>query len=930
VKAQLRFMQIKSPFGRCHLLAVAVIAIASLAFVASASAEGFAFAPGSFSTATSNHRAGAHPDLNVKFSIDAEPNGKPIGGTPKDIVVKTPAGLLGAANATPTCTMGKVADVLAANACPLSTAVGEVTLTLFYFNFPFSQKVLLFNIDPYPSEPAAFAFFAAGVSIRFDVSVRSDGDYGLTTTVPDIGEGASLITSDVTFWGVPADHQGPGPLFTTAGRSYGGPGPGPRRAFMTNPTHCDGPLSSSIASDPWQNQGVFSATDEYEVPPLEECEELEFEPTLEARPTTNAADSPSGLNVDLEIPQNEDPDGLATSHMREAEVTLPEGLVVNPSSANGLGACAPAQIGMTSAVGDGQPHFSTAPAACPDNSRLGNAEVITPALDDPLKGSIYLASPQQNPFGSLIGLYVVVEGSGVIAKLAGKVTPNPQTGRLTASFDENPQQPVEDVKLAFDAGAYAPLRTPSTCGKYTTTSVITPWAAPDIPSRAPSDTYEISQGPNGKGCGAPANAPSFEAGSTEPLAGQYKPFVINLRREDASQNFAAVTVSPPPGLVARLAGSATCSDAALAAAAAKTGSQEKASPSCPAASAVGSAYASAGAGPSPYNAPGKVYLAGPYKGAPLSLAIVTPALAGPFDLGTIVVRTALQLNSKTAQVTAVSDPIPTILQGIPLDIRSVSVRLDKSGFTLNPTSCDPSSVDGSLLSSAGSTASLQSRFQLAECGQLKFKPTLSLSLKGASKRGGYPALTAVVKPRAGDANIASASVALPHSEFLAQNHIRTVCTRVQFAADACPARSVYGKVTVTTPLLDYPLSGPVYLRSSDNTLPDLALSLHGPPNQPLRFEAAGRTDSVNGGIRNTFDFVPDVPFTKLVLQLQGGKKGLLENSRDICAAGSGKADATYAAHNGLAYEAEPQLAVKCGGKAKKKAKGKAHRSSRRG
>jgi hypothetical protein len=315
----------------------------------------------------------------------------------------------------------------------------------------------------------------------------------------------------------------------------------------------------------------------------------------------------------------------------------------------------------------------------------------------------------------------------------------------------------------------------------------------------------------------------------------------------------------------------------------------------------------------------------------LSLAIVTPAVAGPFDLGTIVVRTALQLNAKTAQVTAVSDPIPTILQGIPLDIRAVSIRLDKPGFTLNPTSCDPSSVDGSVLSSLGSTASLQSRFQLAECGQLKFKPTLQLSLKGDAKRGGYPALTAVLKPRAGDANISDVSVALPHSEFLAQEHIRTICTRVQFAADACPARSIYGKVSVTTPLLDYPLTGPVYLRSSDNKLPDLALALHGPPSQPIRFEAAGRTDSINGGIRNTFDFVPDVPFTKLTLQLQGGKKGLLVNSRDICAANAGKADVSYGAHNGLGYEIEPQLQVKCGGKAKKKSKAKGHRSaSKRG
>ena len=401
----------------------------------------------------------------------------------------------------------------------------------------------------------------------------------------------------------------------------------------------------------------------------------------------------------------------------------------------------------------------------------------------------------------------MVEGHGLVIKLAGKVSADPVTGRLTTSFTENPQQPVSHLRLALFGGAVAPLRTPATCGTYATTSVMTPWSAPDSgPPATPKDEYAISQGAGGKPCGAPANAPSFEAGSIAPLAGTYKPFVLNLRRDDGTQQFSSVTVSPPPGLVAKLAGTPTCSDAALSAAAAKSGAAEKASPSCPAASAIGTVQAQAGAGPTPYNAPGTAYLTAPYKGAPLSLAIVTPALAGPFDLGTIVVRTALHLDPKSAQVTAVSDPIPTILQGIPLDIRAVSIRLDKPGFTLNPTSCDPSTVTGSLLSSAGSAASLQSRFQLAECGRLGFKPALSLSLKGATKRGDYPALTAVLRPRPGDANITSASVALPHSEFLAQEHIRTVCTRVQFAADACPAASIYGQVTATSPLLDYPVS----------------------------------------------------------------------------------------------------------------------------
>jgi hypothetical protein len=921
-------MQIKSHYGRLLLLGAALAAMATLTFAASAGAEVYTITPGSFTTVPSSYQAGAHPDVRTTFKLDTAPNGRPLGGTPRNVRINLPKGLVGAPSAAPTCPMKNVINGL--EPCPLEAAVGEVDVTL-YLGFPFKLHELVYNVTPYPNEPAALGFTPL-FPVRIDTKVRTDGDYGISTASLNTTEAASLTSFDMTLWGVPADHNGPGTkLDMNSQRFYGGPGTGPRRAYFTNPTECTATpsLASSMRAEIWQNADIFAAAN-YGLDAVTGCEELEFDPHLKARPTTNAADAPSGLDVDLEIPQNDDPDGLAPSELRKAEVTLPEGLVVNPSSANGLGACSPGQIGLTTAVGDPQAHFSLAPAACPDAARLGTVEVDTPLLTDPLKGSIYLASPHQNPFGSLLSIYLAIEGQGLVIKLPGKISADPRTGRLSASFDENPQVPFEHLRLAFDAGAFAPLRTPATCGKYSTTSTMTPWSAPDISSATPSDTYEITQGPNGQACGTAANAPSFEAGSTAPLAGQYRPFVVNLKREDGSQQFSSLTLSPPPGLVAKLAGTATCSDAALAAAAAKTGAAEKANPSCPAASEVGSVFAAAGAGPAPYNAPGKAYLTGPYKGAPLSLAIVAPAVAGPFDLGTIVVRTALHLDSKTAKITAVSDPIPTILEGIPLDIRSVSIRIDKPGFTLNPTSCDATTVEGSLLSTAGSSAALQNRFQLAECGQLKFKPSLRLSLKGPTKRAKYPALTAVLKPRPGDANIASTQIALPHSEFLAQEHIRTVCTRVQFAAEQCPAASVYGKVTVETPLLDYPLTGPVYLRSSDNPLPDLVPDLHGPAYQPIHFEAAGKTDSVRGGIRNTFSFVPDVPFTKLTLQLQGGKKGLLVNSRNICAA-TNRADASYTAHNGLTYSAEPALKARCGKKARKKAKGKkTHRSSRHG
>jgi hypothetical protein len=389
--------------------------------------------------------------------------------------------------------------------------------------------------------------------------------------------------------------------------------------------------------------------------------------------------------------------------------------------------------------------------------------------------------------------------------------------------------------------------------------------------------------------------------------------VVKLRREDGTQQFSAIDVAPPPGLLAKLAGVPYCPDSAVAAAEAKTGKQEQASPSCPAASQVGTVVAGAGAGPAPYYATGKAYLTGPYKSAPISLAVVTPAVAGPFDLGNVVTKVALQVDPETAKVTALSDPLPSILQGIPLDVRSVAISMDRPDFTLNPTSCDPMAVTGSLTSTTGSVAPLENRFQVGECTRLGFKPSLKINLKGSTKRAGNPALTATVTyPSGGYANIASASVALPHSEFLDQGHIKTICTRVQFAADACPKGAIYGKAKAITPLLDQPLEGPVYLRSSNNPLPDLVVDLRG----QIHVALVGRIDSVNGGIRTTFGSVPDAPVSKFTLQMQGGSKGLLENSRDLCKTVN-KATATFTAQNGKARELRPALKGRCPKKGKK-------------
>ncbi len=827
----------------------------------------------------------------------------------EDLQVDLPPGFLGNPTAVPTCPYAEFFNAPtdgsdAGAGCAKDTRIGTAHLVIFG---PTGNEVVpVYNLAPAPGQAARFGFVVIGFPITLEATLSPRAPYHAVVRTENAYQTAPLYSSEVTVWGVPAD--------SSHDAERGGAVGVPERPFISLPTSCGAPIQTDLFVTSWEGSEAsasFLSHDLGGTPvPIDSCGSLEFEPTLKARPTTNLADSPSGLEVELAVPQDEDPDGRATAHLREATVTLPEGLVVNPASANGLDGCSAAEVNL----GGG------APAACPPASKLATVEVDTPLLDHPVAGAAYLADPYDNPFNSLLALYIAVEDpqSGVVVKLAGRVDPDPVTGRLSATFAENPQIPFESFRLRFFGGPGGSLRTPASCGDYTTGSSLTPWSAPESgPPETPADTWSISQGPGGGSCAAALpHAPAFDAGSVAPIAAAHSPFVLHLRREDGSQSFAALTLSPPPGLVAKLAATPACPEAALAAAAARSGRAEQASPSCPPASEVGTVSAAAGAGPAPYHAPGKAYLAGPYKGAPLSLAIVTPAVAGPFDLGTIVVKSALHVDSRTAQVTAVSDPIPQILQGIPLDVRSVEVSLDKPGFMLNGTSCDPMAVGGSLLSGLGQLAPLSSRFQLAECTRLGFKPKMTLRLKGGTRRSGHPALTATIAPRPGDANIASVSVTLPHSEFLDQSHIRTVCTRVQFAADACPAAAIYGAASVTTPILAEPLSGHLYLRSSSNPLPDLVPDLRGPAHLPLKLEVAGRTDSVRGVIRNSFDFIPDAPFTKAVVALQGGKKGLLENSRDICAKPY-RATVKYTAHNGLTYVDRPKLRAQCGGKGRR-------------
>ncbi len=904
---------------------------------------GFGILPGSFTPdftsadAVSPERAaGTRPGLlQVPFDFTTvdeplfatDPFFKSAAESIHDLSVDLPPGFLGNPTAMGECS----AAAFLVEDCPASSQAGFIQVKLPTGGSIGPQLAVanytrpVFNMVSPHGVLNDLGFEIGSNPIHIRASLDPARGYAITTEVPDINETLAPYGQALTLWGVPADpaHDaqrcGAPSALADIDTSKSCPSDGPLKAFLTMPFQCGPEMSMRFHRyDSWEHIGDYGEPIDHELGQFGDCDQIPFEPSVSIAPTTNAADAPAGLDVQIDLPQHESCDPgppveceTATSPLKDATVTLPQGLTVNAASANGLDACTPAEISLG----------TNDPPTCPDASKVATVQVDTPDLPDPVAGTVYLATPHQNPFDSLLAGYIVLSDPdrGLLVKIPGKITANPTTGRLTGTFEENPQLPFSRFQLHFKGGAHSTLITPKACGDYRATADFSPWSG--NAGVQPASQFTISQGAEGGACatseaGLPSS-PGFDAGTVSPVSKHYSPFVLHLRRSDGTQRFGAFDVTLPQGLTGKLAGTALCPDGALAAAESKSGKAEQASPSCPAASHVGEVVAATGAGPDPYRAKGEAYLAGPYKGAPVSLAVITPATAGPFDLGTIVIRTPLRIDPTTAQITALSDPIPQMLEGIPTDVRSVDVIMDRPEFTLTGTSCDPSSVSGMLSSPLGHSAPLAARYQLSDCNRLPFKPKISLSLKGKSTRGSHPALTVVLKPRPQDANIASLQLAMPHAEFVDQGHIKTVCTRVQFAADACPAGAVYGKATVTTPLLDYPLAGNVYLRSSDNPLPDLVPDLRGPAAQPIEVTAAGRIDSIHGGVRNTFAFVPDAPFTKLVTKLPGGARGLLQNSTDICRKPF-YATVKYTAHNGLAYTDHPRLAVKgCGGKGRK-------------
>jgi hypothetical protein len=928
----------------------------------SAEPAGFGILPESFvpdffqaDGLTTVRESGAHPPLlTVPFdfnSIDSPSilsfNNSNVfqkaeDGSVRDLTVDLPPGFLGNPTAVGECSQ---ADFATGN-CQPSSQVGKISVGIPPFpvtpdpEHSFSLFTLpVYNLAHPRGSISDLAFVLAGNPVHVKVSLDPANHYAIVAKTPDINETLPPFSQKLTLWGVPADHSHDSercPPANTAVSIKTDKECGtdlPPKPFLTVPFNCGEDHTFRLHHyDSWQETGVFGPEIDYVQPgQTTNCDKPRFNPEVSIEPTGKQANTPTGLDIHVKIAQNENPNALATPPVKRFTVRLPEGMSFSPSFADGLKGCTLAQMKLG----------TNDPIECPDASRIGEVGLHTPLLPKPAEGSMYLAAQGDNPFGSTFALLLVIhdtEERGALIKIPGRIDVDPVTGQITTVFDDTPQFPFDDLTLKFRSGPRAPLVSPPTCGKQTIGVEVASYAQPQNPVDA-SSVYEVTEGPNGTPCPPEASKrpfhPSFSGGTLSRVAGAYSPFLFRLARGDDEQELSQVTTVLPRGLLAKIAGIPACSDQAIASisTAEGAGAQELAHPACPAASRIGTVSAGLGAGPGPNYFPGKVYLAGPYKGAPLSLAIVAPGLAGPFDLGNVVVRAAIRVDRSTAQVTAVSDPFPTILHGVILRVRDVRLRVDRPETTLNPTSCAPMAVEAKVTGvggDLGSTAddslfSASSPFQAGDCASLGFKPDLSLQLFGGTKRGSHPKLRATLKMPSGGANIGAASVALPHSEFLEQAHIKTVCTRVQFAAGACPADSVYGTAVAKTPLFSEPLSGPVYLRSSSNLLPDMVAVLKGPAAQPIEVELVGRIDSVKGGIRNTFDVVPDAPVQTFTLELQGGKKGLLVNSRDLCQSVN-RATARFTGQNGAVFNSRPILRNSCKKPRKKKAAAKARRT----
>jgi hypothetical protein len=910
-------------------LALCAPAGASAAFGFLPGTEGFsvgAIAEGGGAAAA----AGSHPyqlDFSVGLNLAPESPDQPgvrfSDGDLRNLTLSLPPGLIlnpavvaecrATAFNTPRSSPFDIS--LSGESCPDSSQIGTVEVATSRAGGEV-RRFGVFSLAPPAGVAAQIGFNPYGAPIVFDLTLRGSSEaYGLDLRARNIPQSLDFHAFSVILWGTPwaVSHNGERgnclnetePSFPWAKCSVGPPAAKKPLAYLTLPTRCSGPLAFSARASSWQqpipvSSEALNRDSLGQAVELGGCAQLQFTPAPSSFLTDRKASSPSGFAFHL---QNNHatlttPTQPAQPQARTVVVRLPRGTSVNPSVGAGLGVCTPAQYQAETA-------FNGEGAGCPNGAKIGDFRVRSPLFEEAFEGAVYLAQPNdpatgnagaENPFDALVAVYMIAKlpRRGLIIKQEGRIDPDPSTGDLTATFDDLPQLPYSALEVEFRAGQRSFLITPPGCGPAQTWTEMTPWAS-TLAARQLASDWQIEAGVGGGPCpipGPPPFAPGAVTGAINSNVGSYSPFFVHLTRQDQEQEITSYSLNLPKGITAKLAGIPFCPEAAIAAARSKRGEAEVANPSCPAASQVGRTLSGYGVGRALTYAPGRIYLAGPYNGQPLSLVTINAATVGPFDLGTIVIRSAFAIEPRSAQLridAGSSDPIPHILQGIPLHLRSIRIYMDRDRFIHNPSSCEASQLVSTLTGSGArfgdptddSTATVSKHFQLLNCLTLGFRPRLGLRLRGGFKRGQNPSLRATFASRGEqDSNLDAMAVTMPHSLFLAHEHIKDICTRDQFAAERCPPGSEYGMAVAHTPLFDTPLRGPVYLRSSTNRLPDLVASLR---SGSIHIVVEGKIGPAKQGIRAQFENLPDAPIERFTMTLYGGKRGLLENSANICA-----------------------------------------------
>jgi hypothetical protein len=915
-------------------------------------------------TGSVDAQAGSHPfELTTSLSLDQSANPIAPPALPRKLSFQLPPGIVGDVLSVPQCSELDFREITSLeNHCPPDTIVGAG-----FVNFDEPKlgeqtwPVPIFNLVPAPGEPARFGFTAGKSPVTIDTAVRTGSDYGVTATVNNVSEAVNFLSEVVSFWGVPDDpahDETRGyacPTFSSvefnALHELCPPAPQTTAPFLTNPTSCSTGFTTTVEGESWpfraspeaepksidlaKENTSYSLEDAFGRPLLiTGCDQLPFSPSADAAPDVPSASTATGLKVDIKVPQeaSEDADGLASSAVKDITVALPEGVEVNPAGGNGLEACSEGQIGyLPPPVSEAPEHLRFTPTLpeplepgtslgalgfCPNAAKVGTVEIHTPVLKSPLKGAVYIASQNENPFGSLLASYIVAEDheSGVLVKLPGEVRLCKSSGeaidgmicaaagQVITTFLNSPQVPFEDASLHF-FDERAPLSTPAFCGSYTTNASFVPWSAEAwdeaAQTKSASSSFDIGSGPNGSPCPGsklPFSA-SFTGGTTNNNAGAFSPLSTTIGREDGQQSLQSVQLHMPAGLEGLISNVKLCSEAQ-----ANEGT-------CGPESQIGEATVSAGVGGDPVVVPGgKVYITGEYEGAPYGLSITAPVKAGPFDLehdtspqdpgqdpacDCYVVRAKIEVNPLTAELTVATNTtgphaIPQMIDGVPVQIKQVNVTVNREHFVFNPTSCNQLHMTGTIAGGEEASQAFSVPFQATNCALLGFKPSFHVSVTSKiSKQDGVGFNTTLSYP-AGSlgkmANIAQVKVELPTQLTSRLSTLQRACLVKVFEANPanCPPESIVGHAKVVTPVLPVPLEGPAYFVShAAEEYPNLTIVLKG---YGVTVELVGSTHIAKKTniTTTTFKATPDVPFNTFELTLPAGEFSALTGFGNLC------------------------------------------------